>query len=103
MYSFLFNNKIGSQLAIMFHAWASVLEQAGDTRKADTVYLQGTESRAQPVDWLQARHRYESQQNCPSFAHIQYTSCSKKVSHLMIDNNFGKCGPIFKILLPDES
>jgi len=24
----------------------------------------------------------------------------KKVSHLIFDNNFGKCGPIFKILLP---
>jgi len=27
----------------------------------------------------------------------------KKVSHLMFDNNFGKCGPIFKILLPGDS
>jgi len=28
------------------------------------------------------------------------TPCSKKVSHLISDNNFGKCGPIFKILSP---
>jgi len=27
----------------------------------------------------------------------------KKGSHLMFDNNFGKCGPIFKILLPTDS
>jgi len=27
----------------------------------------------------------------------------KKVSCLMFDNNFGKCGPILKILLPGES
>jgi len=27
----------------------------------------------------------------------------KKVSQLMFDNNFGKCGPIFKILLPGDS
>jgi len=26
------------------------------------------------------------------------TPCSKKVSHLMFDNNFGKCGPSFTIL-----
>jgi len=27
----------------------------------------------------------------------------KKVSHLVFDNNFGKCGPIFKILLRGDS
>ena len=26
-----------------------------------------------------------------------------KVSHLMFDNNFGKCGPIFKTLSPGNS
>jgi len=31
-----------------------------------------------------------------------YTPCSKKVSPLMFDNNFGKCGPIFKILSPGD-
>jgi len=34
------------------------LEHAGDTRKADSVYLLGVESQAQPVDWLQTQHRY---------------------------------------------
>ena len=29
--------------------------------------------------------------------------CLKKVSHLMFANNFGKCRPIFKILLPIDS
>jgi len=50
LFTYLFNNKIGSGLAILFHAWASALEQAGDTRKADAVYAQGIESQAQPVD-----------------------------------------------------
>jgi len=31
------------------------------------------------------------------------TPCSKKTSPLMFDNNFGKCGPIFKILSPGDS
>jgi len=31
-----------------------------------------------------------------------HSPCSKKVSPLMFDNNFGKCGPIFKILSPVE-
>ena len=58
LFTYLFNNKIGSGLAILFHAWALALEQAGDTRKADAVYAQGIESQAQPVDWLQSQHRY---------------------------------------------
>ena len=31
------------------------------------------------------------------------TPSLKKVSHLMFDNNFGKCGPIFNILSPIDS
>jgi len=27
-----------------------------------------------------------------------YALCLTKVNHLVYDNNFGKCGPIFKIL-----
>ena len=34
---------------------------------------------------------------------VVYTLCYKKVSHLTFDNNFGKCGPIFKILSPGDS
>ena len=34
-----------------------------------------------------------------------YNTVSQKsrLSHLMFDNNFGKCGPIFKILSPVDS
>ena len=31
-----------------------------------------------------------------------YTLCPKIVSFLMFDNNFGKCGPIFKIFSPGD-
>ena len=34
---------------------------------------------------------------------VKYTMSQKKVSQLMFDNNFGKCGLIFKILLPGDS
>jgi len=34
---------------------------------------------------------------------LQYTLCLKKASPLMIANNFGKCGPIFKIFSPGDS
>jgi len=36
------------------------------------------------------------------YIYIYYT-VPKKVYHLMFDNNFGKCGLIFKILSPDYS
>jgi len=32
-----------------------------------------------------------------------HTGSHKKVSHLMFDSNFGKCGPIFKIISPGDS
>jgi len=32
-----------------------------------------------------------------------YTVFHKKVSCLMFDNNFGKCGQIFKIISPVDS
>ena len=32
-----------------------------------------------------------------------YTLCPKKESHLMFDNNYGKCGLFFKILSPTDS
>jgi len=53
----LYNNRIGAGLAVLYHAWASAVEQAGDTRRADAVYTQGIEAQAQPVDWLQTQHR----------------------------------------------
>jgi len=34
---------------------------------------------------------------------LEYTLCLKNVCHLMFVNNFGNCGPIFKILLPVDS
>jgi len=34
---------------------------------------------------------------------LEYTLCLKKVYPLTFDNNFGKCGPIFKIISPIDS
>jgi len=34
---------------------------------------------------------------------MTYTLCLKKERHSMFDNNFGKCGPTFKILSPVDS
>jgi len=37
------------------------------------------------------------------YHHAKNTLCLRKVSRLMFVNNFGKCGLIFKILLPTDS
>ena len=39
---------------------------------------------------------FARQSNCPRYVEHKSTLCPRKVSHLMFDNNFGKCGPIFK-------
>ena len=38
-----------------------------------------------------------TQRVCGELSQKATTPCSKKLSPLMFDNNFGKCGPIFKI------
>jgi len=57
------------------------------------------------VDWrshLESVSWIESPPKVNQFFRLvsQSTPCSKKQSSLMFDNNFGKCGPIFKILSP---
>jgi len=78
----------------LWHAWASTLEQAGDTRKADAVYVQGIESQAHPVDWLRTQHRYWHYMyrfafpylfvECLWHSHLEYTV------HFYMLNNAGK-------------
>ena len=58
IFSFLFNQKIGSKLAQFYTAWAWELEQVGNYKKADTIFSQGDELGAQPLDLLRRRHRY---------------------------------------------
>jgi Mad3/BUB1 homology region 1 len=57
MFSFLFNRSIGSRVAALYHAWALVLEQAGNTTKADMVYSKGIEMAAEPVELLRKQHQ----------------------------------------------
>ncbi|CAH1261665.1 BUB1B [Branchiostoma lanceolatum] len=52
IYSFLHDQAIGAQVALFWEAWAWELEQEGDTKKADAVYMEGIQKQAQPVDLL---------------------------------------------------
>ncbi|KAK2155419.1 hypothetical protein LSH36_241g07000 [Paralvinella palmiformis] len=55
IYKYMFDNKIGHKLASFYEAWASELESLGNTKKADTVYIQGLENGAEPQDLLRRR------------------------------------------------
>ena len=57
MFSYLFNQNIGSQVAELYHAWASLLEQVNNTTKADMVYLKGIEMAAEPIEQLRKQHQ----------------------------------------------
>jgi len=57
------------------------LSAYGDALYKSTFYL---------LTYYALRHHYVDQ--------TVYTLCLNKVYPLMFDNNFGKCGPIFKIL-----
>ena len=97
----------------MFHAWASALEHAGDTRRADAVYVQGLESQAQPVGWLQAQHRYAALHSVVTpcrlccFCIMSESSHEQKVKHVIVIlcmlDHFNKQQPelTFAISIPD--
>ncbi|XP_078591050.1 mitotic checkpoint serine/threonine-protein kinase BUB1-like isoform X2 [Branchiostoma floridae x Branchiostoma japonicum] len=52
IYNFLHDQAIGAQVSLFWEAWAWELEQEGDTKKADAVYMEGIQKQAQPVELL---------------------------------------------------
>ena len=58
LFSFLCTTGIGVELAALYDAWATELEAVGNTKKADTVLMQGLERGAQPRNLLLTKHRY---------------------------------------------
>jgi len=55
--------------------------------------------------WFQinTRKSLTTQIHCNTINYTELHCVPKKGSHLMFDNNFGKCRPIFKILSPVDS
>jgi len=65
-----------------------------------------TSSTGQCADWagLTVQHRVSVMPIYgDKLAANDFYTVSQKGSHLMFDNNFGKCGPTFKILSPADS
>ena len=57
IYSFLFSQQIGCELAQFYEAWAWELERLGNTKKADLVYTKAIQSGAEPAERLRRRQK----------------------------------------------
>lgn len=57
MYSYLHSQGIGVSLAQFYISWAEEYEARENFKKADTVFQEGIERKAEPLDRLQSQHR----------------------------------------------
>ncbi|BFZ17353.1 hypothetical protein BsWGS_20394 [Bradybaena similaris] len=57
VFSYMFDNGIGDSVAALYLEWALSLERNGDSKKADAIYIEGINRRAEPEDLLIQRHQ----------------------------------------------
>ncbi|KAM9646382.1 mitotic checkpoint serine/threonine-protein kinase BUB1 beta [Trichechus inunguis] len=57
MYSYLHNQGIGVSLAQFYISWAEEYEARENFKKADTIFQEGLQRKAEPLEKLQSRHR----------------------------------------------
>ncbi|NXL91074.1 BUB1B kinase, partial [Alectura lathami] len=57
LYSYLHSQEIGTALAQLYITWAEELEARGNYKKADLIFQEGLNRRAEPLDKLQSHHR----------------------------------------------
>ncbi|XP_063253839.1 mitotic checkpoint serine/threonine-protein kinase BUB1 beta [Prinia subflava] len=57
LYSYLCSQEIGTTLALLYITWAEALEARGSFRKADLIFQEGLQRKAEPLDKLQAHHK----------------------------------------------
>ncbi|NXU49622.1 BUB1B kinase, partial [Turnix velox] len=57
VYSYLHSQEIGTALALLYITWAETLEARGSFKKADQIFQEGLQRKAEPLDKLQSHHR----------------------------------------------
>ncbi|NWI71681.1 BUB1B kinase, partial [Todus mexicanus] len=57
LYSYLHSQEIGTTLALLYITWAELLEARGSFKKADLIFQEGLQRKAEPLDKLQSHHR----------------------------------------------
>ncbi|KAL8619174.1 hypothetical protein ACOMHN_049956 [Nucella lapillus] len=56
VYQYMFDQNIGCGLTLLYEEWANFVERVGNTKKADSIYLEGISRGAQPLDVLKFKH-----------------------------------------------
>ncbi|KFV92031.1 Mitotic checkpoint serine/threonine-protein kinase BUB1 beta, partial [Eurypyga helias] len=57
LYRYLHSQEIGTTLALLYVTWAEALEARGSFKKADLIFQEGLQRKAEPFDKLQSYHR----------------------------------------------
>ncbi|XP_078515905.1 mitotic checkpoint serine/threonine-protein kinase BUB1 beta [Lissotriton helveticus] len=57
LYSYLHSQEIGTSHAVLYITWAEVYEARGNHKKADSIFQEGLQRKAEPVEKLQCHHR----------------------------------------------
>ncbi|XP_033001003.1 mitotic checkpoint serine/threonine-protein kinase BUB1 beta [Lacerta agilis] len=57
VYSYMYSQGIGTSLAQLYITWAEELEARGNYQKADLIFQDGLQFKAEPLDKLQSHHR----------------------------------------------
>ncbi|XP_063296276.1 mitotic checkpoint serine/threonine-protein kinase BUB1 beta [Pelobates fuscus] len=57
LYSYLHSQGIGISHALLYIAWAEEYEAQGNCKKADSVFQEGTQRKAEPMEKLEMHHR----------------------------------------------
>lgn len=57
LYSYLHSQEIGTSHAVLYITWAEVFEARGNHKKADSIFQEGLQRKAEPVEKLQCHHR----------------------------------------------
>ncbi|NWX44105.1 BUB1B kinase, partial [Steatornis caripensis] len=57
LYSYLHSQEIGTTLALLYITWAEALEARGSFKKADLIFQEGLQRKAEPLHKLQSQHR----------------------------------------------
>ena len=56
IFGYMRDQGVGTNVAAFYEAWAWLLEQLGNTKKADAVYMLGIKMNAHPLESLQRKH-----------------------------------------------
>ncbi|NXY86164.1 BUB1B kinase, partial [Alcedo cyanopectus] len=57
LYKYLHSQEIGTTLAQLYISWAELLEARGSFKKADLIFQEGLQRKAEPLEKLQSHHR----------------------------------------------